>query len=286
MQGKTVLVTGANTGIGKETALALARLGADVILTARDDDKGARAAEHINRESGGTPVEYRLLDLASLASVRRFADDFLTAHDRLHVLVNNAGAVIGDRRETADGFEMTFGVNHLGPFLLTKLLLDLLCASAPSRIVNVSSAAHQQARRGLDFDDLQSRRSYSSTLAYGRSKLANVYFTTELARRLAGTGVTANAVHPGVVATEFGAGGDARGIGLLYKLARPFMRTAEQGARTTLFVATAPELEGVTGRYFANSSEATPSAVARDEAAARRLWDESEVLIAPRVAEP
>lgn len=281
MQGKVAVVTGANVGIGLETARALARMGATVIMTARDAAKGGLALAEVRRTDPGASVEPLLLDLASFASVRRAAEELLARHERIHVLVNNAGLILTERRETEDGLEATFQTNHLGPFLFTSLLLERLKASAPARIVNVSSRAHMSAGgSGLDFDDLQSKRSYSGFAVYARSKLANILFTTELARRLAGTRVTANALHPGVVATGFAADGDAPGLfGWVVKLGRPFLLTPEKGARTSIHLASAPELEDVTGRYFAKCREETPSAAARDGAAARRLWEESERLV-------
>ncbi|MEE8346831.1 MAG: SDR family oxidoreductase, partial [Dehalococcoidia bacterium] len=209
MQGKTVLITGANSGIGKETAVALARAGATVVFTSRDPKKGEQAAADIRRRSG-TDVTLMPLDLASFTSIRALAETFLQRYEKLHLLINNAGLVLSERTETEQGFETTFGVNHLGHFLLTKLLLDRIKASAPARIVNVASGAHRRVGGGLDFDDLQSTNGYSAFRVYGRSKLANIYFTRELARRLQGTGVTVNALHPGVVATGFARDGDAK----------------------------------------------------------------------------
>jgi NAD(P)-dependent dehydrogenase (short-subunit alcohol dehydrogenase family) len=222
------------------------------------------------------------LDLASVASIDAFAAGLLAATDRLDVLVNNAGAVHGQRLETDDGFEMTFGVNHLGHFLLTGLLLDLLRASAPSRVVNVSSHAHKSARRGLDFDDLQSERRYRPFDAYGKSKLANIYFTRELARRLEGSGVTTNALHPGFVGSRFGRDGDLGtfigSVGM--PLARPFAISSEKGARTPIWLASSPQVATMTGGYFYKCAPSTPSKVARDDEAARRLWAASEELVA------
>jgi len=281
MTGKVAVITGGNTGIGKETAVSLARMGADVTITSRNLDKGAEAVDEIRGRSANEDVHMGQLHLASFASIRRFAEEFEAGHDRLDVLVNNAGGVIGDRRETEDGFEMTFGVNHLGHFLLTDLLLDLLKNSAPSRIVNVASAAHHGARGGLDFDDLQAEQRYSGQGVYSASKLANILFTRELARRLAGTGVTANCCHPGSIRSEFGQGGDTRGLysfGL--KLARPFLIGVERGARTQTWLAVSPEVAGVSGEYFAHSKRGHPSKAARDDEAARRLWEESEKLVA------
>lgn len=275
MQGKTVLITGGNTGIGKATAVELARKGAAVTITSRDPAKGEAAVADIRRESGSDAVDVMRLDLASLAEVRRFAGEYLAARPRLDVLINNAGLILTDRSETVDGFETTFGVNHLGPFLLTHLLLDRLKASAPARIVVLSSDAHRGAG-GLDFDDLQARRSYRGLQVYCRSKLANALFTLELAERLRGTGVTVNAVHPGVVATEL-----TRDFPKLFmKLSQLFLLTPEQGAACSLHVATAPELDGVTGEYFEKSRIKPAAAAALDEAAQERLWKLTEALVA------
>ncbi len=280
MQGKTVLITGANSGIGKETAVALARAGATVVFTSRDPKKGEQAATDIRRRSGAD-VTLMPLDLASFASIRALAEGFLQRYDQLHLLINNAGLILSERTETEQGFETTFGVNHLGHFLLTQLLLDRIKASAPARIVNVASGAHRRVGDGLDFDDLQATEGYSGWQVYGRSKLANIYFTRELARRLQGTGVTANALHPGVVATGFARDGDAKPpFSWLITLARPFFRSPEKGAQTSIFLASASELDGVTGKYFADSKEEQPTSVAEDDEAARRLWTAIEQLIA------
>ncbi len=280
MQGKTVLITGGNSGIGKETAVALAGAGATAVVTSRDPARGERAAADI-RQRSGADVTVMPLDLASFASIRAFAADFLQRYGRLDVLINNAGLILDRRTETEDGFETTFGVNHLGHFLLTGLLLDRIKASAPARIINVSSRAHRFARDGLDFDDLQSTKGYRGLRVYGRSKLANIYFTRELARRLEGSGVTVNAVHPGGVATGFARDGDVKGLyGLLVRLAKPFLRTPEKGAETSIHLATTPELDGITGKYFADCQEAETTPIAQDDDAARRLWTASEALIA------
>ncbi len=280
MQGKTVLITGANSGLGKETAVALARAGATVVFTSRDPQKGEQTAADI-RQRSGADVALMPLDLASFPSIHALADDFLQRHDSLHVLVNNAGLILTERTETEQGFETTFGVNHLGHFLLTQLLLDRVKASAPARIINVASRAHRFARSGLDFDDLQLTNSYGGMQAYGRSKLANIYFTRELARRLEDSGVTVNALHPGGVDTGFAHDGDVRApFSWLWTLAKPFLRSPEKGAQTSIYLASATEVEGVTGKYFANSKEAQPTFVAQDDEAARRLWTASEELIA------
>ena len=280
MDGRTVLITGGNTGIGKETAVALARQGAAVVITTRDARKGAAAVEEIRARGDSDAVDVMELDLAELASVRSFASRYADAHDHLDVLVNNAGLMLGSRRETVDGYETTFQVNHLGPFLLTNLLENQLRAGTDARVVNVASAAHSSARRGLDFDDLQSTRRYRSFSVYARTKLANILFTRELARRWDDVGVTANAVHPGFVASRFGRDGDTgRLTGAVFPLLRPFALTPEQGAQTQVYVASAPELTGITGGYWVKSAPATPSAAAQDDAAAARLWTVSEQLV-------
>jgi NAD(P)-dependent dehydrogenase (short-subunit alcohol dehydrogenase family) len=280
MSGKTVVVTGGNSGIGLETAAALAGAGARVIITARDAARGGAAVDEIKSRRPSGPVELSVFDLGRFESVRAGADDLLARLDRIDVLVNNAGLVLTRRRETVDGYETTFQVNHLGPFLLTNLLLDRIEASGPARIVNVSSTAHQSARRGLDFSDLQTTKGYAGMPVYGRTKLANIYFTTELSRRLDGTGVTANALHPGTVRSGFARDGDAGGwFGIGIRIAQPFMLSAAKGAETSIYLASSPEVEGVSGRYFVRRRARTPSKAARDDAAARRLWEESERMV-------
>jgi NAD(P)-dependent dehydrogenase (short-subunit alcohol dehydrogenase family) len=279
MTGKTVVITGGNSGIGLETAVALAGAGAKTIITARDPERGKAATEDIRARSGGD-VDLVLFDLGSFASIRAGAAEILDRCPRLDVLVNNAGVVLTDRRETSDRIEATFGINHLGPFLLTNLLLDRIKASAPARIVNVSSTAHQSPRAGIDFDDIQATRGYRGMQVYGRSKLANIYFTTELARRLEGTGVTVNALHPGTVATGYARDGDARGwLAIGVKIGKPFFLSPERGARTSIYLASSPEVEGVTGKYFVKCKPRQPSKAARDDEAARRLWEISEQLV-------
>ena len=211
-----------------------------------------------------------VFDLADLASVREGAGQLLERYEQIHVLVNNAGLVLSERTETTDGFESTFGINHLGPFLLTRLLTERLVASAPARVVNVASTAHRSARHGLDFDDLQSRRRYRGMQAYGRSKLANILFTTELARRLSGTGVTANSLHPGTVATGYARDGDASGVlAFGVKVIKPFILSPEKGARTSVYLASSPEVAEVTGQYFVKCRPRTPSPAARQRGGRR-----------------
>jgi NAD(P)-dependent dehydrogenase (short-subunit alcohol dehydrogenase family) len=281
MSGKVVLITGGTGGIGKAAATALAGMGAEVVVTGRNREKGDRAVEGIRRESGNENVSLIQADLAEQAQVRNLAGEFEASHDRLDVLVNNAGGIFSRREETPDGIEWTFAVNHLAPFLLTNLLLDMLKESAPSRIVTTSSQAQSFGQRG--FFDLQSEKRYVAFQTYGRSKLANILFTFELAERLRGTGVTANCYHPGAVNTNFGA--DGRGPQqVLFNLFKPFMRSPEQGADTLVYLASSPEVEGMTGKYLSDRKVIVPSDLAYDEEARRRLWEESERLTGLKVA--
>lgn len=276
MNGKVVLVTGSTQGIGLETAVGLAKSGARVVMVGRDRARSEAALADVKARSGNPDVELLLADLSSLRAVQKLAADFRAGHDRLDVLLNNAGAIHQTRKLSPDGIEMTFAVNHLAYFLLARELLPLLEKSAPARIVNVASEAHRGMT--LDFDDLESARSYSPMRVYGKSKLANILFTRELARRIDGTGVTANSLHPGVVATGFGKN-DPGLFRLLVKLGKPFRMTPERGARTSIWAASAPELEKVTGEYFKSSKIARPTRAAQDDAAAKRLWEISEKLV-------
>jgi retinol dehydrogenase 12 len=274
MTGKRVLVTGATAGIGLETARALAKEGAEVIIVGRNPEKTKAALEELKATSGNPNISALLADLSSMAQVRKLAADFLAKFDRLDVLVNNAGAMNPKHEKTADGFELTFATNHLSPFLLTNLLVPALEKAAPSRVVCVASEAHRQAT--LDFDDLMTEP-YSAFKAYGRSKLANILFGRELARRLQRKGVTVNTLHPGVVGSNFFAG--KPGVwGVVGKVASVFMLSNEDGARTSIYLATSKDVEGVTGKYFDKSRERTPNQFSRDDAAARKLWDASEKL--------
>ena len=276
MAGKVCLVTGATAGIGLVTAEGLARRGAEVVLVGRNREKTEATTDRIRRDAGNPAVQPLVADLSSQAEVRRLAGEVLARHPRLDVLVNNAGALFAGRKESVDGIELTFALNHLAYFLLTNLLLDALKAGAPARVVNVSSAAHQGTR--IDFESLRARRGFAGGFgAYGQSKLANLLFTFELARRLEGTGVTANALHPGFVATDFTAGNGALGW-VFRRMASVFAIDPVAGARTTLYLATAPEVAMVTGRYFVKEKEARSSAASRDEASARRLWEISEEM--------
>jgi NAD(P)-dependent dehydrogenase (short-subunit alcohol dehydrogenase family) len=275
MRGRVCIVTGASSGIGRATARELARRGATLRLVCRDAGRGEDARREIAAAGGGSDVALFLADLAVQADVRRVARELLDRCPAIHVLVNNAGVVNLRHTETADGVETVFAVNHLAYFLLTRLLLDRLRASAPARIVVVASEAHRWG--AIDFDDLGHRRRYRAMRVYGASKLANLLFTRALARRLEGTGVTVNAVHPGAVATRLGQNNGALAT-LLTRLLAPFFRTPERGAETPVFVATAPALAGVSGRYFANGREIRPSRAAEDDGAAERLWTVSERL--------
>lgn len=276
MQNKIVMVTGATDGIGKVTARALVEQGAQVIVVGRNRAKTEKTVTEIKQKTGHDTVDYLLADFASQAEIRQLASRFQAQYDRLDVLVNNAGTMMISRKETADHLETTFAVNHLGPFLLTNLLLDLIKASAPARIVNVSSDAHQG--QALDFDDLQMTQGYQGMMAYGRSKLANLYFTYELARRLSGTGVTVNALHPGFVATNLGADNIPLIGGLIKRVINLAAMNVEKGAQTSIYLASSPEVDGVTGKYFVDCRPVSSSPVSYDETAARRLWQISEAF--------
>jgi NAD(P)-dependent dehydrogenase (short-subunit alcohol dehydrogenase family) len=272
MIGKTVLITGGTGGIGKATALGLAALGAHVAVTGRDPQRTEDAVREI-RATGGGPVDAFIADLSAQSEVRRVAGEVLGRLPRIDALVNNVGGYWNTRHLTADGLERTFALNHLAPFLLTNLLLDRLKDSAPARVVIVASNAHKLGR--IDFDDLQGQRSYSGARAYNQSKLANVLFSYELARRLEGVAVTANALHPGMVRTGFGAEDPAGTQRLFVPLLRPFMKSVARGAVTSIHVASAPELSEVSGRYFVSSTATRSSAGSYDEAVAARLWQVS-----------
>jgi NAD(P)-dependent dehydrogenase (short-subunit alcohol dehydrogenase family) len=280
MHGKVVVITGSNDGIGKETAVGVAALGATTVLACRNQEKADAAAREVTRRTGNDDVHVVALDLADLASVGEAAAEILSRWDRLDVLINNAGGIWTERQETAQGFEQSFGVNHLGHFLLTGLLLARLTESAPSRIINLTSVGHHAAWRGMRFDDLQSEKRYATMDAYGRSKLANILFTRELAARVDGTGVTVNAVHPGPVRSGFGMDGDMGGLmGLGNRLVRAVEISPSAGARTSVYLATSPEIEGVTGKYWVRRKPGHMSRQARSNAQAQRLWSASERLV-------
>jgi retinol dehydrogenase-12 len=277
MQGKTCLVTGATLGIGKETALGLARMGANIVIVGRDEARTRETAAWIARESGNPAIDFLVADLSSQAEVRGVAAAYLEKHPRLDVLLNNAGAVFTKHEVTVDGFERTWALNHLAEFLLTQLLLGTLEASAPARIVNVSSSAHTTGT--IAFDNLRGEVKYSGIGAYSQSKLANILFTFALARRLADKGVTANCLHPGVVATGFGHNTPGF-VNTLLNLARPFLLTPEKGAATSIYLASSHEIGAVTGKYFAKCRPIASSKLSLDVALQEKLWAISQQQIA------
>jgi NAD(P)-dependent dehydrogenase (short-subunit alcohol dehydrogenase family) len=277
MQGKICMVTGANSGIGKATALELAQMGATVVMVCRDRARGEEARSEITTKSRKNAVGLLQADLSSQQSIRQLVENFQRHYTHLHVLINNAGAAFtGRRRETVDGVEMTFAVNYLAPFLLTNLLLDMLTASAPARIVNVSSNSHEAGY--IQLDDLQAEH-HRPMRAYEQSKLAVVLFTYELARRLQGTEVTANCLHPGFVGTHIGQSDAGPAVRLLVKLIASFGTSPQEGAKTSIYLASSPEVEGVTGKYFVKSIPKRSAAISYDESLQRQLWEQSAKLV-------
>jgi retinol dehydrogenase 12 len=281
MNGKVCVVTGATSGIGKAAATALAKMGAQVVLVGRDQGRAESTAAEIGANSA-VPPKVEIADLASMEQVRALAGR-LASLDRIDVLINNAGLVLGEHRVTEDGFEHVFAVNHLAPFLLTNLLVPRLTGSAPARVVTVTSDAHSAA--SLDLDDPSLEHGWDSWRSYANSKLANILFTRELARRLDGTGVTANCAHPGVVRTGFGREGKPL-LRLGVTIARPFLLSPERGADTIVYLASSPDVAGETGGYYVKRQRREPSAAARDDAAARRLWHISEKMTGLTPAQP
>ena len=277
MAGKVVLITGGTGGIGKATAIGLAAIGARVGITGRDLARAEQAAADIRSASENPAVDAFAADMTSQAEVRRLAATVLDAYPRLHVLVNNVGGFWAHRHPTVDGLEGTFALNHLAPFLLTNLLLDRLKASAPARVVTVSSGAQSMGR--IDFDDLQGALNYSGQRAYNQSKLANIMFTNELARRLDGAGVTATSVHPGVVRTNFGAEDQAWFFTIISRVVRPLLKTPAQGAQTPIYLASSPDMDGISGQFFVNRKPKTPNKVAYDTDMTARLWRVSTDLV-------
>ncbi|EFH79770.1 SDR family oxidoreductase [Ktedonobacter racemifer] len=277
MQGKICMVTGANSGIGKATALALAQMGATVVMVCRDRARGEEARSEITTKSRNNTVDLLQADLSSQQSIRQLVENFQHHYTHLHVLINNAGAAFtGRRRETMDGLEMTFAVNYLAPFLLTHLLLNVLKASAPARIVNVSSNSHEAGY--IQLDDLQAEH-HRSMRAYEQSKLAVVLFTYELARRLQGTGVTANCLHPGFVATHIGQRDVGPAVRLLVKGIGSFGTSPQEGAKTSIYLASSPQVEGVTGQYFVKSIPKRSASISYDESLQRQMWEQSAKLV-------
>ena len=277
MTGKTVLIIGGTGGIGKAAAIGLASIGARVGITGRDQARTERAATVIEAESANPEVDVFVADLSSQAEVRRMAGEVLAAYPRLDVLVNNVGGFWAHRHTTVDGMEHTFALNHLAPFLLASLLLERLTDSAPARIVTVSSGAQSMGK--IDFDDLMGEQGYSGQRAYNQSKLANVMFTYELARRLGGTGVTATALHPGMTNTAFSAEDPSRSMAPIVFAVRPFMKSSKRGADTAVYLASSPEIEGVTGRYFANRKAKKSHDASYDAMTTGRLWQVSADLV-------
>ncbi|KAM6937579.1 retinol dehydrogenase 11-like [Xenentodon cancila] len=280
LDGKTVLITGANTGIGKETAVDLARRGARVILACRDMDRANKAAEYVRKKTGNNNVVVKKLDLGSLQSVRQLAKDVLASEERLDVLINNAGIMSCPQWKTEDGFEMQFGVNHLGHFLLTNCLLDLLKKSAPSRIVNVSSLAHERGQ--IYFDDINQEKDYRPWKSYAQSKLANVLFTRELANRLQDTGVTAYSLHPGVIRTELGRHfwpNIPLWKRLVYTPLTFLIKTPTEGAQTTIYCAVEESLQNESGLYYSDCAPKAAAPQGQDDEAAKRLWDLSASMV-------
>jgi NAD(P)-dependent dehydrogenase (short-subunit alcohol dehydrogenase family) len=285
MKNKICIVTGSNSGIGKETALSLAKMGATVVMVVRDQERGEKVRREIVRQTGNNSVDLKICDLSLMDSIRSFAKEFKKKYDRLDVLVNNAGALFNKREVTSEGFERTFAVNYLGPFLLTHELLDLLKSSAPSRIINVSSGLAKDGK--VDIDDLQSEKNYAGTKAYSRvrapvyanTKLMLMMFTYELARQLKGTGVSANVLMPGFVATNLGKNSGSLSSFIMFKVVRPMQVSTKKGAETSVYLASSDEVNDVTGKCFAKKKEVTTCPVSYDEELQKRLWNKTEIML-------
>ncbi len=277
MKGKVALVTGANSGTGKWTAIALAEKGARVVMLCRNQQRGEDALTEVKKLSHSEEVELMLCDLGSLESIRSFSKAFHEKYDKLDVLVNNAGVTLPKRQETTDGFELQFGVNHLGHFLLTNLLLDLILKSSSARIVVVSSGAHKVGK--IHFNDLQLNKSFNIIKAYSQSKLANLLFAYELSRKLKDKKVTVNALHPGAVATSMGINRETGFGNLITKILKPFFQTSKEGARTAVYLATSKDMEGVTGKYFYNRKAIDSSKDSYNKNLQSKLWKVSEALV-------
>jgi NAD(P)-dependent dehydrogenase (short-subunit alcohol dehydrogenase family) len=276
MKDKIILITGANTGIGKAAAEALARMSGTIVMMSRNLQRGEEARRELIERTGHQQIDLMTCDLASLEDIRKFSSDFHKKYDRLDVLINNAGIFVHERMETADGFEYQIGVNHLGPFLLTSLLLDLLKKSGEARIINVSSAAHLIGK--INFDDLHLEKSYNPWKSYAQSKLANVLFTYELSRRLNGDGITVNALHPGLVKSRFSYDRRTEKPDSFIKLGEIISITPEKGAETTVFLATSPEVSGMSGGYYVRKKAKRTSKASYDQKTAAKLWDVSTEL--------
>ncbi len=278
LDGKVCLVTGATSGIGKETALGLARAGGTVVLVARNQQKGAAVLQTIKEKTGNTRIDLLIADLSRQADIHALANTFQQNYDQLHVLINNAGIILFQRVKTVDGLEMIFAVNYLSQFLLTNLLLNVVKRSAPSRIINMSSNAQGWLGTRLDLDDLQGEKHFSGFLAYAGSKLAIICFTYELARRLEGTGVTVNTLHPGLVKTNFGRSELGKGSGFLGLISSLFGTSPEKGAQTSIFLAASPDLAGVTGKYWKKCKQIRSAPISYDTEFTSKLWKISEQL--------
>ena len=285
MQGKICIITGSNSGIGKQTALGLASMGATVVMVVRDQERGENARKEIIKQTGNNSVDLLICDLSSMDSIRRFAKEFKNKYDRLDVLINNAGALFNKREVTAEGFERTLAVNYLGPFLLTHELLDLLKKNAPSRIINVSSGLAKNGR--VDLDDLQSEKNYVGTKAYSsmrapvysNTKLMLMMFTYELARRLKGSGVTANVLMPGFVATNLGKNSGSLSSSIMFKMVRPMQVSAKKGAETSIYLASSDEVKDVSGKCFAKKKKVLTCLESYDEDVQKRLWNKTESML-------
>ncbi len=277
LAGKVCIVTGSNSGIGKETAFGLAEMGANVVMVVRNQEKGQKALEEIVTKTGNHSVSLMVCDMSSMASIRGFASDLKKSYDHLDVLINNAGAEFVKRQLTAEGFEQTFAVDYLAPFLLTYELLDLLKASAPSRIINVSSGLAKNGK--VDFYDLQNEKNYKGMQAYSNAKLMLMMFTYELSRRLAGTGVTVNVLMPGFVATNLGKNSGSLRSAIMFTMVRPMQISARKGAETSVYLASADEVKSVSGKCFAKKKEATTCPVSYDVSVQERLWSETVKLL-------
>ena len=285
MKGRICVITGSNSGIGKETAIGLAKMGATIVMVVRDRERGEKAQTEIVKQTGNDSVDLMICDLSSMSSIRHFAEEFKKKYDRLDVLINNAGAVFNKRELTPEGFERTLAVNYLGPFLLTHELMDLLKSSAPSRIINVSSGLAKDGK--VDLDDLQSEKNYPRTKAYSRrhapvydnAKLMVMMFTYELARRLKGSGVTVNVLMPGFTATNLGKSSGSLTSSIMFKLVRPMQQSAMKGAETSVYLASSNEVKDITGKCFAKKKETKTCPTSYEEELQKRLWNKTESML-------
>jgi NAD(P)-dependent dehydrogenase (short-subunit alcohol dehydrogenase family) len=277
MKGRTCIVTGSNSGIGKETAIGLARMGATIVMVVRDKQRGETARAEITEMTGNKSIDLMLCDMSLMSAIKDFAKEFRSKYSAANVLINNAGAVFNRREVTAEGFERTLAVDYLGPFLLTHELLDVLKAGAPSRVVNVSSGLHKSAT--VDLEDLQSEKNYRGMKVYGKAKLMLIMFTYELAKHLAGTGITVNALMPGFVATNLGKNSGGVLSQLMFAMVRPMQTNAKKGAETSIYLASSPDVKDETGKIFEKSQEVASSPLSYDEALRKQLWDSTEKML-------